>query len=52
MQEMGHGSTDGNLMAQDQGYVLGVIAVRFLPIPEFLSWFVRANAGYLYRKIS
>ena len=30
--------TDGKLKAQYQGCVLGVVAVRFLPIPEFLSW--------------
>ena len=29
---------DGNLKAQGQGCMLGVVAVRFLPIPEFLSW--------------
>ena len=37
-QEMGHVETDGNLKAQDQGCMLGVVAVQFLPIPEFLSW--------------
>ena len=30
--------TDGNLKLQDQGCTLGVVAVQFLPIPEFLSW--------------
>ena len=30
--------TDGNLKVQDQGCILGVVAVRFLPILEFLSW--------------
>ena len=30
--------TDGNVKAQDQGCVMGVVAVRFPPIPEFLSW--------------
>ena len=30
--------TDGNLNAQDQGCMLGVVAVQFLPISEFLSW--------------
>ena len=30
--------TVGNQKAQDQGCVLSVVAVRFLPIPEFLSW--------------
>ena len=30
--------TYGNLKLQDQGCMLGVVAVRILPIPEFLSW--------------
>ena len=30
--------TYGNLKAQDQGCMLDVVAVRFLRIPEFLSW--------------
>ena len=30
--------TDGNLKAQDLGCMLGVVAVRFLLISEFLSW--------------
>ena len=30
--------TDSNLKAQDQRCMLGVVAVRFLPIPEYLSW--------------
>ena len=29
--------TDGNLKAQDQDCMLDVVAVRFLPIPEFVS---------------
>ena len=30
--------TDGNLKAQDQDCMLGVVEVWFLSIPEFLSW--------------
>ena len=30
--------THGNLKSQDQGSMLDVVAVRFLPIPEFVSW--------------
>ncbi|KAJ9573668.1 hypothetical protein L9F63_008938, partial [Diploptera punctata] len=30
--------TDGNLKAQVQSSMLDVVAIRFLAIPEFLSW--------------
>ena len=37
---MGHGSKQmANLKARNQDCMLGVVALRFLPIPEFLSWF-------------
>ena len=39
--------TDGNLKVQDQNCMLGVVAVRFLPIPEFLSWLFMQYGSYI-----
>ena len=39
--------TDGNLKAQDQGCMLGVVPVWLLPIPQFLSWlFIQCGVSH------